>query len=147
MTNSNERFWEWVDQQLVRHDLNYYRIERESGLANGTISRPARDWSTPSLTVCKALAQAFGVPPDFVLQQAGLLPRQPHSEDVDPEMRATLEQLHAIWRRLKVHNPEAARRLQRIAILQAEMVEAASRAGIPDEEETATRAISITTSS
>ena len=69
MTNID--FWEWVDKEVADHGLNYYAIEQQAGLGNATISRPARNRSQPSLTVCKAIAQALQMREVDVLYKAG----------------------------------------------------------------------------
>lgn len=74
-----ESFWLWVESELKARGLNYYRIEQDQGLGNATISRPARLAQEPSLTVCKALARAFHLPPEQVLRLAGHLGPAPQT--------------------------------------------------------------------
>jgi len=69
MTNID--FWEWVDKEIAEHGLSYYAIEQGAGLGNATISRPARNRSQPSLTVCKAIAQVLQMREVDVLYRAG----------------------------------------------------------------------------
>ena len=66
-------FWDWVDQEIQARNLSYYRIEQDAGLANAAVSRPARQRSQPTLTVCNAIAQAFDMQDVDVLRKAGLI--------------------------------------------------------------------------
>ena len=82
-------FWDWVDHEIERRGLSYHRIEREAGLANAAISRPARNRSKPSLAVCKAIAAVFELPDVEVLRRAGLIDSAPSaSPSVIEEERA-----------------------------------------------------------
>ena len=76
-------FWDWVDQEIDAHNLSYYRIEQDAGLANAAVSRPARQRSRPTLTVCHAIAQAFGLRDVDVLRRAGLI--DPVAPEVEEE--------------------------------------------------------------
>ncbi len=74
---TNEEFWSWVDKEINVRELSYHRIERQAGLANATISKPARNQTSPSPTVCQAIAVAFGLSIEEVYRRAGLLPPLP----------------------------------------------------------------------
>ena len=56
------------------------------------------------------------------------VPYTPEPDPIDTELRAKAEELIAIWRELRDTDPEAGQRLVNIAVLQAEMVQAAARA-------------------
>jgi len=66
-------FWDWVDAEIDRRGLSYYRIEMDAGLSNAAVSRPARNRTQPTLAVCKAIALAFEIAPEDVLRKARLI--------------------------------------------------------------------------
>lgn len=106
-----EDFWGWVENELVARGLNYHRVERSQGLSNAVLSRPARNNADPSLTVCKALAQAFALPLTEILVRAGHV--EPDAANDGSEQR-----LIRIWQSLNADDRELAllflERLQRI---------------------------------
>jgi transcriptional regulator with XRE-family HTH domain len=82
---ANIAFWEWVEGELGRRRLTYHRVEREARVANATVSKPARNRSEPSVKVCRAIAQAFGMELEVVYRRAGLLPALPAEVEEERE--------------------------------------------------------------
>ena len=78
-------FWDWVDQEINARGLSYHGIEKSQGLSNAVISRPARNRSQPTLTVCRAIAGAFDLRDVDVLRRAGLIDPVPYSTEVEEE--------------------------------------------------------------
>ena len=79
-------FWDWVDQEIEERGLSYHQIEKETGLANAALYKPARNRTGPTLRICKALAQAFHMPTETVLRLAGHLPRMPAPVEQEKEL-------------------------------------------------------------
>ena len=77
-TNS---FWGWVEREMEAHNTNYHRVERKGDLANGTISKRAKNLQKPTLRICRAIAHAFTLPLEDVLRKGGLLPSFPMDEE------------------------------------------------------------------
>jgi transcriptional regulator with XRE-family HTH domain len=138
-----EALRDWLTEECNRRNLSWREASVRAGVYPGAVSA-IMNGQRPGLEVCKAMARSFGTPPEYVLRLAGHLPPQVDPADIDPELRHTADELLALWRRLKVIDPESAERLQRIAVLQAEMVMAAARAGglqaegEPEQERTGT---------
>lgn len=135
MSNA-EDFWAWVESQLKARDLSYYRIEQEQGLGNATISRPARFEQPPTLTICKALADAFDYPLEEVLRQAGHLPPHPGTDDYDPETRRDLQLITEIVGRLShKRRRQALQELIHLARLVEDLDQGASADTVDSERE------------
>jgi len=78
-----DRFWDWAEEELERRNLTWYAVERKAGLSSGAISKRV-DAQRPTETTCTAIAQVFGVPPEWVFRKAGILPRagDPRRQDL-----------------------------------------------------------------
>lgn len=66
-------FWEWVNRERRAKNLTYAEMERIANVGNATIGRPARNLTTPTAFVCKAIATALEMEPEDVQRRAGLL--------------------------------------------------------------------------
>jgi transcriptional regulator with XRE-family HTH domain len=84
MTNTD--FWQWIERELEVRRLTYHGIEREQGLSNAAISRPARNRTEPSLTACKALSEALQLPLVSILRMAGHLPPKSTPDSLQENM-------------------------------------------------------------
>ena len=124
---------DWLIAECERRHLSWSEASRKAGVSPNTISQIIN--GTPAGTKrLTALADFFGISPEYLFQLAGLLPKPPAPND-DPEIRRVAQEIIRIWRRLKDTDPEAARRLMNIAIVQAEAFEAAVNAASNRMEE------------
>ena len=73
MTTRLERFWDWVDKEIVDRGTTYRGVERDGGATNGVVSRPARLRTRPTLKAIETIARAFGVGNVRVLEEAGII--------------------------------------------------------------------------
>ena len=117
----------WINRECEKRYWSWRQASIRAGITPGAISA-IMNGERPGLEVCKALAHTFDVSPEYVLRMAGHLPPLQDADSDDPEIRRTVEEIVNIWRRLKDTDPDAARRLMRITIVQAEAFEAAIKA-------------------
>ena len=61
---------EWLNTECEQRNLSWREASIKAGLYAGSISA-IMNGQRPGLETCKALAQAFGVPTEKVLQMAG----------------------------------------------------------------------------
>jgi transcriptional regulator with XRE-family HTH domain len=92
MTNTD--FWQWIERELELRRLTYHAIEREQGLSNAAISRPARNRTDPSFTACKALSAALQLPLVSILRMAGHLPPKSTPDSLQESMLELFELLN-----------------------------------------------------
>jgi transcriptional regulator with XRE-family HTH domain len=118
---------DWLNEQLERTNLSQSEASRRAGLGPNAISEIING-RIPGLKVCRALAELFGAPPDYVLRLAGHLPSQRPQDHRDPRVLATADRLLEIWDRLAEIDPSALDDLLNIVVMQAEMVEASANA-------------------
>ena len=130
---ASQELIDWLNSELRKAGVSGTSASLAAGLNRGAISSIVNG-TNPGLEVCKALAGYFGRAPETVLRMAGHLPPVP-PDTIDPELRHKAEELQALWRRLRDVDPESAERVMRIAVLQAEMVLAAAKAGRAVERE------------
>ena len=99
-----------------------------AGLGPDTISKILRrgDTSTPRPATLQLIADNLGGNFDYMMHLAGHAPLP--AQGADPELVATANRLIEIWQLLRRLDPERAEELERIAVMQAEMVLAAARA-------------------
>jgi len=72
--NKIDAFWEWAEKELNNQGLNWYRVEKLAKVSNASISRRARERLPPTKTTCKAIADTFHLPIEYVFQKAGFIP-------------------------------------------------------------------------
>jgi transcriptional regulator with XRE-family HTH domain len=120
MTNNNESFWMWVQREMESRDFNFYKLERAAGLSNAAISRPAREWATPSYTICKAIAEGLGLPLEEVLRRAGLLDPKLEDQVRDERLLHTLQEIAEILSQLP---PDLQDRLAATIVTQAQALQ------------------------
>jgi len=123
----------WLVEECNKRNLSWAEASRRAGVAANTISQVVNGTPAGPKRLA-ALAEYFDAPIEQIYQFAGLLP-EPDDPDHDPLVQRYAEELLAIWRQLRDTNPDAARRLMSITIMQAEMVLAASRANCPPHPE------------
>lgn len=68
-----ETFSEWLQIGLKKRDWNQSDLVRKSNLSSGQVSRLISGSRGPGVETCQAIAQAFGIPEELVMQKAGLL--------------------------------------------------------------------------
>lgn len=113
----------WLRDQIDRRGLTLNAAAVYAGVGAATISDIINKGHIPRVDTLFRLADYFDVPRPDVLRIAGVL--EDVSPDDDPDIRRTVLEITRIWQRLKDTDPEAAARLMRIAIIQAEAFEAA----------------------
>lgn len=88
-------FWEWIDEIRQKKGMSWREIERQGGVANGTISRRFKERAQPTVGNCEALAATLHLPSREVLIKAKL---------IDAALRdledATLQQVVEIMKQL-----------------------------------------------
>lgn len=109
-------------------NLSLREASMRAGLAPDTISKILRrgETNTPRPSTLQMIADGLGGNFDYMMHLAG---HAPLPESGNPELVATANRLIEIWQLLRKLDPERARELERIAVMQAEMVLAAARAG------------------
>lgn len=102
-------FVEWINKQNKKRGWNNSELARQSGLAPSTVSMALGGQTKPGLDFCVGVSRAYGLPPEKVLRQAGLLPLIPDVEDYEiqrlidlarsmPEAERKLLLEYAEWR-------------------------------------------------
>lgn len=71
---------EWVEEQLQRRNWSLRELARQAGTSHSSMARIWDDDRSIGYRTCMDLSRALNVPPQTVLEIAGLLPRVP--EDV-----------------------------------------------------------------
>lgn len=71
--SKTEWFWEWAEREAEKRGLSWYKIEQIAGLSNAAISKRARERLPPTQVTCEALAFAFGLDKETVLDEAGII--------------------------------------------------------------------------
>ena len=125
-----EQLREWLNHECEKRNLSWREASLRAGVYAGAVSA-IMNGQRPGLDVCKALAQSFGTPVEYVLELAGHLPP---SQAPDPRLQRLADQLIEMWREVEMLDPAAAERLTGIAVLQAEMVLAAARSAAKRKE-------------
>lgn len=72
-------FTEWLDEELENRHWNRANLAKMAHLTQSSLSHLYADkdkpgYRKPGIEMCKAIANVFGMPPEFVYRQAGLLP-------------------------------------------------------------------------
>jgi len=109
---SNLDFWEWVDSEIERRGLNYYRMEMSSGGSNGVLSKPARNQSNPTFGACQVIAHGFDLSLERVLRKAGILDSLPPEVAEEGEAVRLFRQLSPPLRRVVIDCMHSMKNLQ-----------------------------------
>lgn len=120
-------FGDYILELCRSQNLSLRDASMRAELAPETISQMLRRRGTPRPDSLRLIADNLGGSYQHMMVLAGHLSAPPSDNDVDPILRAKANELIAIWRELREHDPESADRLEKIALLQAEMVLAAAR--------------------
>lgn len=76
-------FTEWLRGELAARRWSYQDLADNAGLSKGAVGVVMSQRQNPGLALCRGVAQAFQMPPENVLRQAGLLPGGPAPESPD----------------------------------------------------------------
>jgi transcriptional regulator with XRE-family HTH domain len=76
LTRMND-FIGWLSSELDRHGWSNNELGRRAGLSSGGISVVMTGRQNPGFDFCIKVARALGLPPEFVLRRASLLPALP----------------------------------------------------------------------
>ena len=74
---NGKEFSEWLYAEMERRGLSQSELARRAGMAQSTVSFALSGDRRPGLDFCVGVARAFDLPPEDVLQRAGLLPSSP----------------------------------------------------------------------
>ena len=91
------RFAKWLAGALRKLDWTQNILGRKAHLSKSEVSR-ILNGKPPSLSVCKAIARAMGIPDTVVLIRAGLITRPPDYDDRDQTLLAKFKQLNRVNR-------------------------------------------------
>ena len=99
---------QWLKQQMRKTGLSARKISLRAGMDHAAVSR-FLSGTQPTPDSCRALAEFFGVPVDFVLDLAGLIDRPPEMDAFVAEMARlaehwTPEQKEAWLEMMRVHS-------------------------------------------
>ena len=83
----------WIEQKRNEHGWSINELARQAGLSPGGVGDVLNNNNNPGFRFCKAIAEAFDVPPENVLRLAGLLPPQPEQTATINEFVYLLNQL------------------------------------------------------
>ena len=74
------KFTTWLDMELDKRHWNHSELARQINMTEAAISHVFTDNKShkrnPGPDMCKAIAEALGLPPEIVYRQAGLLPAE-----------------------------------------------------------------------
>jgi transcriptional regulator with XRE-family HTH domain len=93
MIDGMNSFVDWLNTQLAQRDWTNSKLAQKSGMAPSTISMVISRQANPGWDFCKAVASAFGIPPEHVFRRAGLLSPKPESDEEVEELLYYYEQL------------------------------------------------------
>jgi transcriptional regulator with XRE-family HTH domain len=78
---SMEKFVVWVIEELDKRNWRPADLAHKAGVSTGSLSNVLSGKRKAGPDICRAIAQAFGAPPEQVFRLAGLLPELPAQED------------------------------------------------------------------
>jgi transcriptional regulator with XRE-family HTH domain len=93
MIDGMNSFVDWLNAQLAQRDWTNSKLAQKSGLAPSTISMVISRQANPGWGFCKAVANAFGIPPEHVFRRAGLLSPKPETDEDVEELLHYYERL------------------------------------------------------
>jgi transcriptional regulator with XRE-family HTH domain len=70
-------FTEWVNEEVEKRSWSFRELGRRAGLSSGAISKVMTGAALPGWELCKRIAIALDVPPEYVFSLAGLLAPKP----------------------------------------------------------------------
>jgi transcriptional regulator with XRE-family HTH domain len=96
---TNETFFDWVEHERNSRGWSLRELARKIDKSTPTVADMLSFKKTPSLEMCKALAQVFGKDEVWVLVKAGLISKPTEWEPEDEEMRRVFKELTTVERR------------------------------------------------
>ncbi len=104
MTNSSNRFGQWLEATMQTRGLSQADMARQIGVADVQVSRWRRGQVTPSARYLHRLASAFDVPRSMLDQLAGYPAGEAEQTaatvDVDPQREAEIQGYQARYREI-----------------------------------------------
>jgi len=79
-------FVTWLSNELNTRSWSMSELARRAGITHGAISHVLSESRNPGPDFCKAIARAFGIPPEQVFRLAGLLPIVSQNKEEDEEL-------------------------------------------------------------
>lgn len=95
-------FAEWLESELKKRKWKRADLARATKLSQTALSQIFKDKRKPGPDLCNAIAGAFGIAPEIVFRQAGLLPALPEDDDrfleevIENFKRLTVKQRRAV---------------------------------------------------
>lgn len=105
-------FSEWLQQKITESGLSQSEIARRGGTSHARISQVLAG-EKPGASFCLAIARAFHLPPEYVLEKAGIVPPIPSTND-----DTTLSELIEVARKL---SPEKRQEVLKFALFRYEL--------------------------
>lgn len=113
-----ENFSEWLSNELQTRKLRQADLARSAHLDAAVINNLISGRRGPGEDTCKAIAHAFGLPPEAVFRAAGMLPSIPPDDEewelwkhelqkLNPEQRARFR--HYLETEVKIVEEERSR--------------------------------------
>jgi len=66
-------FQDWLSEEIRKSGLSYSEIARRGGITHGRISQVIGG-ENPGMAFCAGIARGLNLPPDLVLEKAGIIP-------------------------------------------------------------------------
>lgn len=99
-----ETFAEWLKLEIHHRRWSQAELARQTGTSTGLVSYIAKGKRAPSTNFCVALAKAFDLPAEVVLQRAGLVPLPEDNHDaLYKEICALVERLPTRKKEILIH--------------------------------------------
>lgn len=93
VTLSNIDFSDWLIGELESRGWSQSDLARAAGINPSSISHLVNRTRFPGNEMCRAIAKAFGYPPDAVFRAAGLLPASKDMDEETEKMMHLFEQM------------------------------------------------------
>lgn len=99
----DKMFSDWLVEQMSSRNMSQADLARASGLTRGGVSNLVNQVRNPDPETCNLLAKAFGIPPEFVYQAAGLLPEKKSEDHFAKEAEYLVQQLPTVQKAIAVN--------------------------------------------
>jgi len=76
-------FFIWIDTEVKANGWTYAELARRAKKSPGSISNTMNGHNVVTWDFCAAIAMAFGLPPETVFKEAGLLPKTKESTTLE----------------------------------------------------------------
>lgn len=88
-------FSEWLQSELDKRQWRQADLARSGKIATSMLSRIINRERFPGPDTCRSIARAFGIPPEEVLRQAGLLPKLSEDDAVIYRVSSRMRNMQA----------------------------------------------------